>query len=303
MKLYLKFFLIVFIINFIPLILFSQCTNVTTINTAICAKTNNQNNYSIETDSKGGAFIVWADNRNNILKADIYAQRINSFGYLLWNSQDVAVCTNYADQANPSTVADGNGGLIIAWDDSINGNRDIYAQKLDSSGNIKWALNGVPVVVKTGKQKDVKIVTDGSGGAIAVWADSNNGYWDIYAQRINSSGVQIWINGGVPICTAVMNQKNPRILSDGLGGAFITWQDKRNGVDYNIYAQHINANGTNLLAVNGILICNAFDKQTDPKIVSDNLGGAIIVWQDRRGGIYYDVYAQRINSAGYVVDN
>ncbi len=293
-----KFKIILTTLFFSPVFSFSQWTNNTSLNTPVCTEINNQKNFSIASDTKGGAFIVWSDSRNNILKSDIFAQRVNSNGYSLWTSQGIGVCTTIADQANPSTTEDGNGGVIIAWDDSTNGDRDIYAQKLDSLGNAKWTLNGVPIVIKPSKQKNVKIISDGSGGAIAVWEDSLAGFWDIYAQRISTNGVVMWATTGVPVCTAIMNQKNARLVTDGLGGAYIVWQDKRNGVDYDIYAQHLNASGTPLFVTDGIAICNAIDKQTNPKIVSDGLGGAIITWQDKRGGISYDVYAQRINSTG-----
>lgn len=281
-----------------PVLSFSQWTNNSSINTSVCTANNDQKDYSIASDTKGGAFIIWADKRNNLQRADIFAQRINSLGFNLWAVDGIGVCVTSADKANPTTTEDGNGGVIIAWDDSINADRDIYAQKLDSSGNQKWTTNGVPIVIKASKQKNVKIVSDGAGGAIAVWEDSLSGYWDIYAQRINSDGLTMWTIGGVPVCTAILNQKSPRLVSDGSGGAYITWQDKRGGVDYDIYAQHLNSSGVPQFALNGIVICNAIDKQTDPKIVSDRFGGAIVTWQDKRGGISYDVYAQRITATG-----
>ena len=252
-----------------PLFSFSQWTSNTSLNTSVCTSNNDQKDYSIASDTKGGAFIIWNDKRNNILRSDIYAQRINSLGYNVWTSQGIGVCTTTADQANPSTVEDGNGGVIIAWDDSTNGNRDLYIQKLDSLGNPQWTLIGVPIVIKPSKQKNVKIISDRNGGAIAVWEDSLAGFWDIYAQRISTNGVALWTAGGVPVCTATMNQKNARLVSDGSGGTYIAWQDKRGGIDYDIYAQHLNASGTPLFVTDGIAICNAIDKQTDPKIVSD----------------------------------
>lgn len=284
----------------LPFNSFSQWTNNTSLNTTVCNASNDQKDYSIASDTKGGAYIIWTDKRNNILRDDIYAQRLNSQGYELWTTQGKGIRVTTADVANPSATEDGNGGVIIAWDDSINGDRDIYAQKLDSLGNLLWTANGVAVVVKPSKQKDVKVISDGAGGAIAVWEDSLAGYWDVYAQHISSSGTKLWATNGVPVCTASLNQKNPRLVSDGSGGAYITWQDKRNGVDYDIYAQHLNASGVSLWATDGIAICTSVDKQTNPKIVSDGLGGAIITWQDKRGGISYDVYGQRVNSVGAV---
>ncbi len=294
----LYYFVFIFLLLLNPFLSFSQWTNDISVNKSIVTSINDQKDYSLTSDTKGGAYIIWNDKRNNILKSDIYAQRINSLGYNVWAAQGIGVCTTAADQANPSTVEDGNGGVIIAWDDSINGDRDIYAQKLDSSGNPQWAINGVPIVVKANKQKNVKIISDGAGGAIAVWEDSLAGYWDIYAQRISTNGVIMWTATGVPVCTAIMNQKNARLVADGSGGAFIVWQDKRGGVDYDIYAQHLAASGASLWAIDGVPVCSVIDKQTDPKIVSDKLGGVIITWPDKRSGLGYDVYAQRINSSG-----
>lgn len=284
----------------LPLVSFSQWTNNTSQNTQVCTQINDQKDYSIASDTKGGAYVIWTDKRNNILRDDIYAQRFNSQGYEMWTSQGKGIRVTTADVANPTATEDGNGGVIIAWDDSINGDRDIYAQKLDSLGNLLWTANGVAIVVKPSKQKDVKIISDGAGGAIAVWEDSLSGYWDIYAQRISSSGNKLWATNGVPVCTASLNQKNPRLVTDGANGAYIVWQDKRSGVDYDIYAQHLNASGAPLWTNGGIAICTSADKQTNPKIVSDGLGGAIITWQDKRGGISYDVYAQRVNSSGTI---
>jgi len=48
---------------------------------------------------------------------------------------------------------------------------------------------------------------------------------DIYAQRINAGGIVQWTAEGVAICTAINNQIYPSMVSDGNGGAFITWQD------------------------------------------------------------------------------
>ncbi len=52
----------------------------------------------------------------------------------------------------------------------------------------------------------------------------------------------------------------------------------------------------------GVAICEAADNQDEVQIVIDGKGGAIITWRDNRnsGSSGYDIYAQRINSAGSV---
>ena len=75
-------------------------------------------------------------------------------------------------------------------------------------------------------------------GLYLTWQDyrSNSGFADIYAQRINPGGTMIWTANGVNICNQAAEQRGPKIIGDGSGGAFITWFDNRAG-NYDIYSQ------------------------------------------------------------------
>ena len=73
--------------------------------------------------------------------------------------------------------------------------------------------------------------------------DLRGASFDIYAQRVDSSGVSQWTSDGVAICTAANDQYSPMITSNGFGGAIITWEDYRNGGITDIYAQSINNGG------------------------------------------------------------
>ena len=159
--------------------------------------------------------------------------------------------------------------------------------------------NGLLVCNRATNQKNPKIVSDNAGGAIIVWEDSAS-FWfpDVYAQRISSTGATLWLTNGVSICTAPNQQQNPTLDLDGMGGAIITWQDKRSNVDYDIYAQQINASGAIGWTANGVIICNAINTQSNPRIEPDGSNGAIIGWVDKRNALNYDIYAQRINSSG-----
>jgi len=163
-----------------------------------------------------------------------------------------------------------------------------------------WTTNGVPVVTATGQQLHPVIVSDGSSGAIITWQDLRGAAYDIYAQRMNTNGVAQWAAGGLVVCNATGNQTDPRIISDGAGGAIIVWSDRRNGANYDIYAQRINASGAPQWTANGVVVCTAADDQTDPTITTDGSGGVIITWDDFRSTNDTDTYVQRINSSGAV---
>ena len=80
----------------------------------------------------------------------------------------------------------------------------------------------------------------------------------------------------VPVCTTTDTQYGQAVVSDGSGGAFLTWHEYRGGADVNIYVHHVLASGIVDPAwpVNGLAICTAPFDQASPAIVLD---GARIV--------------------------
>jgi hypothetical protein len=107
-----------------------------------------------------------------------------------------------------------------------------------------------------------------------------------------------WAPDGVVLCAGVNNQFSPQAIPDGVGGAFVTWGDTRSGTS-DIYAQRVNGQGVvQWLPANGVAVRVATNNQTDPRIVSDASGGAIIVWVEQRNNGSTDVYAQRIDATG-----
>lgn len=96
------------------------------------------------------------------------------------------------------------------------------------------------------------VVSEGTGGAIIAWEDNRiSTNYDIYAQRVDASGVVQWTANGTLVCGAIDLQENPRIVSDSAGGAIILWEDNRSAVDRDLYAQRVDSSGTTLWTANG----------------------------------------------------
>ncbi len=291
MKHVLRFVLLVALVYVTPA--FTQWSNNPNINTPICTAGGNQLNPTIVSDGSGGAIITWYDYRSG-LSPHIYAQHVNASGYVQWTVDGVAMCTATADQVYPTIASDGLGGAIITWADGRRGYPNIYAQHVNASGAVQWTSNGDTICQAAGTQSSPTIVSDGRGGAIITWSDTRNDAGDIYAQRVNASGLVQWTTDGVPICTASGSQVNPAIVSDNSGGAIITWLS--NYGNSKIYAQRVDSSGIVQWTPNGVGVCT-IGQELYPTIVSDNSGGAIITWRDQRsdGG---DIYAQRVDHSG-----
>jgi hypothetical protein len=314
----------------------------------ICTAANIQTNVLLIPDGSGGAILAWLDFRNAV--QDVYAQRVNGSGVTQWTSNGVPVCIASGSQFVSHLVSDGLGGAIIVWSDHRGLTFDIYAQRLNNTGDPKWAIDGVPICVAANDQISSQIAADGLGGAVVTWSDNRGAAADVYAQRVDGAGVSQWTLDGVAVSTALNDQANPIILSDALGviiawwdfrgasidvyaqrldysgvaqwavdgkavcaapgdqylvsmiadgivGAFLAWDDYRAGATGDIYAQRINNDGLPKWALDGVAICSAAEDQSSPEIVVDDANGVILTWYDRRAG-EFDVYAQRVDENG-----
>jgi hypothetical protein len=264
---------------------------------AVCTAGDNQFIGSIIPSGSGGAIITWYDNRSTT-NTDIYAQRLNSAGAAQWTANGVALCTAANDQELPVAISDGFDGAIVAWEDGRSGTDfDIYTQRVNKSGVVQWATNGVALCTAAGDELGPRIVTDGRYGAIVCWSDNRSATsQDIYAQRVTASGVAAWTPNGLGICIDVNTQADPAITADGADGAIIAWEDIRSG-DYDIYGQRVNASGASQWVAGGIPLVTAPLQQSFTAITSDG-SGAFLAWVDYRTDGNGDLYAQRISSSG-----
>jgi hypothetical protein len=277
----------------------AQWSTDPTVNNAVSVAANNQSYPQLVSDGAGGAIITWDDYRSGSTH-DIYAQRIDASGAVVWTADGVAICVAIHDQSSPVLVSDGTGGAIIAWSDTRNGNSDIFAQHIDGAGSVQWITDGVALCTASSVQSYPTIITDGAAGAIITWQDYRSGTnYDIYAQRIDATGAVKWTTDGVAISVAIHDQTSPTIVSDGAGGAIISWYDYRSNTTDDIYAQRIDGTGSMKWTADGVAISKAAGNQTFPTIVSDGAAGAIITWQDSRNG-NNDIYAQRVRADSVV---
>jgi hypothetical protein len=284
---------------------------------AICAAPGDQIRPRAASDALSGAIIVWKDSRST--KVNVFAHHVLGDGELdpRWPvdgqallSDSTALANAAGGQEAPVIVSDGVGGAIVAWQDARSplSGPDIFAQHILASGVVDpaWPPNGRALCTAAGQQEGPAIVSDGAGGAIVTWMDGRSEFTgvDIYAQHVRASGAvdPAWPVDGAALSIAIATQASPKVVSDGTGGAIVTWHDFRpsaSGVD--IYAQHIRSVGTVDPAwpVNGRALCLATGSQVQPEIAPDGAHGAIVTWEDEREGVPH-VFAQRVQASGAI---
>ena len=211
----------------------------------VCSAAGDQAWSTAVSDGMGGVIVAWEDTPFG--NADIYAQRVNGSGAAQWAMDGVPVAVADRTQDAPAIIADGAGSFLIAWTDYRSGvDTDIYAQKLASDGTAAWAVNGVAICGDVDSQRYPQLAPDGAGGAFIVWEVFRDEY-DIYAQRVGSSGSILWDPKGVEICTFDASQWDPSIVAVGNhDGAVIAWTDFRNvssGYGRDLYGDVVSAAG------------------------------------------------------------
>ena len=257
----------------------------------------NQTEQQVISDGSGGAIVVWQDGREGGFNYDIFAQRLDADGNVLWDAGGVNISELGSSQEAPVLVTDGAGGAIIAYQSDRTGSWDIIAQRIRPNGSLAWVAGGLTVCGSSGTQNVPRIVSDDTGGAIITWADNRSGGYDIYAARIDSTGGFPWIYNGVAVCQFAGEQWSPEITTDGSSGAIIAWIDQRNG-NNDIYIQMILFNGSSAWTSNGVYVENSSYTVLNHQIISDMNGGAIITWDLNYLGVDYNIYAERIRNDG-----
>jgi len=113
---------------------------------------------------------------------------------------------------------------------------------------------------------------------------------------IPSIALAQWQPNGTLVCVAPNEQNTPRLVADGAGGVLVGFRDKRNGFDFNLYAQHLDQTGTYLWNTSGVLVSiqGGF-----PGMVSDDAGGSIMAFNGYAGAATdFDEFAQAVDGTG-----
>lgn len=267
---------------------------------AICTATGAQIDPAILSDGAGGAIICWRDQRDSYNR--LYAQRVNADGGALWTADGVLLCSTSTAQWYAELATDGSHGAIVTWMDQRSSSYDVYAQRIDASGTVRWAAGGLAISTARYDQTDPQIAFDGAGGVVIAWSDgrglTGSPPPDVYAQRVDTLGSIMWTADGIVISGGYRGQGRPQIVADGEGGTVIAYQDLRND-NMDIYVQRCNANGAAMWG-SGVAACTAAESQEVPMIAPDGTGGGVVTWLDYRNTTDYDIYAQRVDGSGTV---
>jgi hypothetical protein len=243
-------------------------------------------------DGNGGLIVVWRDHHDHAY--NVYAQRINAMGQLLWGKGGVCASTStdtlYGTE--PYLTGDGSGGAIIIWADGHMGGIGLYAQHVAAGGAVDWPSGGVRLTTSL-VAGGLDIATDDSSGAYVSWVDTQDPYQvKSYVQHVGPDGTLLWQSSGIRLSTLAASHYASTITADGVGGVIVGWVDYRSGYS-EIFAQRMSHAGTPLWAANGIPVTSGTRNSYWPRTLGRMNGSSIIAWF--RGTTYW---MQKLNPQG-----
>jgi len=160
--------------------------------------------------------------------------------------EEFPICTMPSDQLYPKID-----GHIVVWEDTRNGNHDIYAWDLSTKTEIA-------VCTHPAAQERPQI-----GGNIIAWEDSRNGNRDIYAYNLSTKQE-------FAVCTEAHNQ-----MTIAVGSGRIAWIDNRSSYqESDLYVYDLSTQ-TEFCLFNGPFLTS---NQSNPAISGDT-----ILWTNHHG--------------------
>lgn len=245
---------------------------------AICTAARTQQQIAMAADGFGGAFMVWADNRDGATNGntwDIYAIHVDDAGASPDLGAGAVICKVGNDQVEPSVVAGANGPMFFWEDEDLKQTPFVGAQV----NGLEEVDDDTRELVDQTPSIHHASVSDGAGGALVSWTDNTVNPQLLRCIRFAPNGTVVtgWANGAV--AGEITTVQTATVAPDNSGGALLSWEE-----DGDINVQHLEADGgvASGWDANGEVLCGEGSPQNNQAMTFDASNGAIVCWQDLR---------------------
>ncbi|OQA66279.1 MAG: hypothetical protein B6D44_05375 [Ignavibacteriales bacterium UTCHB2] len=158
---------------------------------------------------------------------DVFIQRFDLSGKRLWGNNGKRIIDIKGNQFGQRIVHNQKGSIILAWIDKKPNSAatNLFIQKVSTEGKLLWDSLGVTISSSKEIEKSyLNLISDGEGGAIAVFKGTLNRKNEIYGQRIFSTGTY----------ASQMLGFNTEVIDDSVK---LCWYaaNENNDVEYDIY--------------------------------------------------------------------
>lgn len=274
------------------------------VNTAVVTRLGEQTLAKSSVTSDGGRWVAWFDYTSG--NYDVYLQHYDRQGHMLFPGGGMKV------SGNPQTnllgdwdlITDSSDGAVLVFADSRAGaDQDIYAYRINSSGQMIWGNFGVTISANHDYEAGPRLAENTIGDFIVVWSDYG-ATPEIRMQRISSAGIiQLAPNGVVIASEPGFSPGFARVVPSAQGRVIVSWN---RDTDLFSSSRHLRAQaflptgGAHWAAPVEVHQAYSLPFAYGPELRADDAGGAILCWHGSnplRLGLY-DSYVQHIDRQG-----
>ena len=163
---------------------------------------------------------------------------------------------------------------VIVWRDTVLGNMDIFAQKIDSAGTLLWP-EPLLITGNPGEEYLFDLVQSSDNNYIIAWFEADtNGNYSLGVQKISPSGTKLWGESGTLLPATGYAQAYAKILPNDLGGVqliFVQYGTPRTIIGYSL-----DANAASVWQESGLQLFSNEQNIVLDDAISDGEGGIIL---------------------------
>jgi hypothetical protein len=193
--------------------------------------------------------------------------------------------------ANPYTVSDGSGGVIVAYQVNNGSDAKTYVQRLGAQGETLWGRKGIDLGPGSGSpslnnEGDITaLFPDGQGNVTVVYSQQHA----VWVLKLDANGNEVQparkISGSDPPPMPVYFQA----IGDNAGGVIAAWAASESSIGL----QKIDANGKEVWSTEvKAPKLDRFD------IASDDSGNTFIIWKDNPSYSEGSISVQKVDASG-----
>ena len=259
----------------------------------VCTKGNTQTLSKIAFDG-ANFMVVWTDKRKGSTQ-DIYGARVTPAGKVL--DKDGFLIRGESTELHAPDIAFGAGHYLVVWQQGKYGasTANINGVRVSTAGKL---MDSSPLAISVSADQQVSpgVASDGTSFMV-VWYDLRNAATtkgDIRGTLVDKSG-KVLSPSGAMICGQKSGQSQPAITwADGV--YWVVFQDYRfsswKNPNVDVFGTRVSASGKPLDG-DGIPVSTAASDQYGPSVVHGK-GNSLALWEDKRAGITYEIYATRL---------
>ena len=280
------------------------------------SQTSTAGEWDLRTDTADNALLSFNDIRGGSDR-EISVYRISPAGTMLWGPDGVQITNDTVDEFDSRICQTADGLFTVVYSRSNSGTtppRGLVMQRLDSAGNKLLAGDGVLIA---GSGVGGAGASDGPGFFQMIPSDADNVIVSYLRdtrtftsprhptiQKYNASGTGQWNSGNAIVIfaspTPIAYYMN--LVSDGAGGALVSWNDNRGGGgSFDSWVQRFNSSGVAQFPAGGAAVSTTAGRlriaPTAPVLAPS--GEVYVFWSERDGsqGIRA-MYAQKFDTSG-----